>query len=149
MPTASLRLPTVQLAGLYHLPRMVDKIRLAQAGTLPEDYVLGEGDGTCLDGRICRFFNVPYAELRAYVETGVSDEAIATWFAERASDFAAERILIINQFISKRGFRDESSPSLEKWKMNHGFANRGEIQTWFDSIIAEEQPEALELRGTA
>lgn len=143
MPTASLRLPTVQLAGLYHLPRMVDKIRLSQAGTLAADYVLGEGDGTCLDGRICRFFNVPYAEFRGHVETGASDEEIATWFAGHAKDFTPERILIINQFLSKRGFRDESTPGLEKWKLNHGFANRNDIQTWFDSIIAEEQPEAL------
>ena len=138
MPIPSLRLPTAQLAGLYHLPRMVDKIRLAQIGTLPSDYVLGEGDGTCLDGRICRFFNFPYSDFRAYVETGASDEAIATWVAQQAAEFTPERILIINQFLSKRGFRDESSPGLEKWKVNHGFGDRHDIQTWFDSIIAEE-----------
>ena len=138
MALPHLRLPTVQVAGLVHFPRMIDKIRLSQAGKLPEDYVLGNGDGTCLDGRICRFFKVEFEALRTFVETGASDDAILAWFEAAATDFTPERILIISQFISKRGFRDESSASLVARKKEAGFGDRPDILTWMDLIAAEE-----------
>ena len=117
---------------------MIDKIRLNQAGQLPADYVMGNADGTCLDGRICRFFKVEFEALRAFVEAGHSDDETAAWFQSQATDFTPERVLIINQFIMKRGFRDESSPGLEKRKADAGFGDRADIQTWVDLIIVEE-----------
>jgi hypothetical protein len=138
MATSKLRLPTVQLAGLVHLPRMLDKIRLHASGELPADYIMGTGDGTCLDGRICRFFKINYDELRALVESGADDEAVEAWFIQQAEDFTPERVLIINQFLTKRGYRDESSAGLEKSKAAAGFGDRADIQTWVDLIMAEE-----------
>jgi hypothetical protein len=138
MKIEGLRSPYDQLAGLYHLPRVVDKIRLAQAGTLPEDYVLGHGDGTCLDGRITRFFHLDYEELAELVRSGASDEGIAAWVQAQATDFTPERILILNQFLSKRGFRDESSAGLAQKKVAAGWADRNDLQTWFDLMVAEE-----------
>jgi hypothetical protein len=117
---------------------MIDKMRLRLAGQLPDDYILGNGDGTCLDGRICRYFKMDYDALWTLVESGADDDAVASWFAGQAADFTLERVLIINQFLTKRGYRDESSAALETSKAAAGWADRAEIQTWMDLIAAEE-----------
>jgi hypothetical protein len=139
MKIEGLRSPYAQLAGLYHLPRMMDKVRLAQAGRLPEGYNLGTGDGTCFDGRICRFFQLDYEAFRRLIESGASDEAVVAWVEVEAQDFTSERKLILNQFLSKRGYRDEGSAGLEAAKAAAGLAHRADIQTWFDAMVAEEE----------
>ena len=49
-----------------------------------------------------------------------------------------EEILIWNGFMTRRGWRDEASESLEKAKQARGFENRADIQTYFDFHRADE-----------
>src|SRR5688572_8121263 len=43
------------LGGLHHLGRMLDKIRLKEAGTLPEHFHRNYGLSIGLDGQMCGF----------------------------------------------------------------------------------------------
>ena len=43
--------------------------------------------------------------------------------------------------MSKRGWRDDASARLEEDKKNRGFANRDDIQTYFDFHMADEANE--------
>lgn len=124
--------------GLAHFGRMLDKIRLARAGTLPEGYLLGEGHFSWWDARICRFLGVPYDELRRLVESGASDEEALAWCFETGSKPDEEQIQIWTTFILKRGWRDEASAGLEADKAASGFAGRDDIQTFVELQKAEE-----------
>lgn len=138
MKIPGLRQADEKTGSLVHFGRMLDKIRLAAEGQLPDGYYLGEDDFTWWDARCCRFLGVPYAELRARVERGDNDEAVLTWGFERGSRPNEEQIAIWNTFILKRGWRDESSAGLEKEKQDTGFGDRADIVTWVELQKAQE-----------
>lgn len=124
--------------GLAHFGRMLDKIRLAQAGTLPEGYFLGEDDFTWWDARCCRFLGVSYADLRKKVEAGASDEEILKWCTSTGSNPNEEQIKIWTTFILKRGWRDEATAGLEQDKQACGLGDRDDIVTFVDLQKAQE-----------
>src|SRR5207249_8150614 len=73
-----LRSPYDQVNGLVYFGRMLDKIRLAAAGKLPEGWQPMRGTtvkGT-LDGRCCTFLHIDYAALEVETLKGVSDEEL-------------------------------------------------------------------------
>jgi len=64
MKVESRRSPYQKVAGLYHLARMLDKIRLHQAGKLPQDYHPNLGLSAGLDGHLCGFLGVDSTLVR-------------------------------------------------------------------------------------
>lgn len=138
MKIPGLRAADERVGGLVHFGRMLDKIRLAQAGKLPEGYLLGDGDFSWWDARCCRFLGIPYAELRQRVEAGASDEEALAWAMEAGSKPNEEQIHIWNTFILKRGWRDEATEGLEEEKRAAGFGDRDDIQTFVELQKAEE-----------
>lgn len=138
MKIPGLRAADEKVGGLVHFGRLLDKIRLAQAGTLPEGYYLGEDDFSWWDARCCRFLGVSYAPLRALVESGASDEEALAWCREQGSNPSEEQIQIWNTFILKRGWRDEASAGLEEEKAACGLADRDDIQTFVELQKAQE-----------
>ena len=69
--------------GLHHLGRMFDKIRLMSAGTLPEDLHRNYGLSIGLDGMLCGFLGVAFAEVEARVRQGGTDEELTEWILSR------------------------------------------------------------------
>lgn len=124
--------------GLAHFGRMLDKIRLARTGALPEGYYLGDADFTWWDARCCRFLGVPYAELRRRVEEGAADEEVLAWCRETGTDPNEEQIQIWSTFLLKRGWRDEAAAGLEEEKRAAGLEHRDDILTFVDLQKAEE-----------
>ena len=55
MKVEGLRSPYQKVANLYHLGRMLDKIRLRQAERLPTEYLPNFGLSAGLDGHLCGF----------------------------------------------------------------------------------------------
>ena len=76
-----------KVGRLVYFGRMLDKIRLHAANQLPAEYVNNLGDGQLfqLDARTCRFFGVPYAELKVRTLQGGTDEEILAWFHARGT----------------------------------------------------------------
>lgn len=138
MKIPGLRAADEKVGGLVHFGRMLDKIRLAQAGTLPDGYFLGEGDFSWWDARLCRFLGVPYAALRKSVESGASDEEVLAWCRDTGSNPNDEQVHIWNTFILKRGWRDEATPGLEEEKADSGFGDRDDIRTFVELQKAQE-----------
>jgi len=131
-----LRSPRVEVGGLVYFGRMVDKVRLEQAGRLPEDYQANLGEG--FDKACCDFLGVSYEKLRARVREGGTDEEILDWCGKvgRARDREEKRIW--GAYLSKRGWRDEMADRLIFRKKEAGWEKRDEIQTFFDYIDADE-----------
>jgi gluconokinase len=115
---------------------MVDKVRLEQAGKLPEDYRANLGEG--FDKACCDFLGVSYEKLRTRVREGGTDEEILDWCGKvgRARDQEERRIW--GAYLAKRGWRDEMADRLIFRKKEAGWEKRDEIQTFFDYIDADE-----------
>ena len=135
MKLPGLRPSVEEVGGLVFFGRTLDKIRLHSQGKLPADYNRGTG----FDGRVCRFLRVEYPSLVERVLEGGSDEEILAWCFVRGRRPSEEEIFIFNSFLTKRGWHDDSSAELETKKRERGFADRADIQTFFDFHKADEK----------
>jgi gluconokinase len=134
MKIPGLRHSAEQVGGLVFFGRMLDKIRLHAEGKLPPDYKHGAGT----DLRVCRLLRVEYPAVVERTLAGGTDEAILAWCFARGRRPDEEEIVMFNAFLTKRGWRDNQSAELEQMKRDRGFANRDDIQTFFDFHKADE-----------
>src|SRR5882724_10124477 len=76
-----LRSPFDQVKGLVYFGRMLDKIRLFEAGKLPEGWRAARGASAVgnFDARCCRFLQIDYAALENETLKGGSDEELLEW----------------------------------------------------------------------
>jgi hypothetical protein len=125
-----------QVGGLFYFARMLDKIRLQATGELGEDYFSNLGIG--FDERCCKFLGVPYAAVKARTLTGGSDAEVLEWCLETGRRPDADELFIWNAFMSKRGWRDDATPRLEKLLCDSGNEHRHDILTMFDMIDLDE-----------
>ncbi len=138
MKIPGLRRDYETVGGIVFFGRMLDKIRLKAAGTLPAGYYTGTACRTHFDARCCTFLRLDYSKLTERVLQGGTDEEILEWAFQNGYRPSADEIEIWNGFMTKRGWRDSGSPEFEKAKQERGFGNRAELQTWFDLHEAEE-----------
>ena len=137
MKTFGLRESGEQVGGIVFFGRMLDKVRLHSQGKLSADYHRYLGAG--FDGRVCRFLRVEYRALAERVTTGASDDEVLAWCFAHGRKPDEEEIFIFNAFLAKRGWRDDSSENLQQMKRERGFAERDDIQTFFDFHRSDEQ----------
>ncbi|NJM37646.1 MAG: DUF5069 domain-containing protein [Akkermansiaceae bacterium] len=134
-----IRSPRFPIGGIFVLARVIDKVRLQATGQLPEGYWVGPQSGNrTFDDRLCCFLGVNFEELQAMINQGGSDEEILDWCFARGRKPDSEQIEVWNGFLSKRGWRDSGSAGLVQQKIDAGFGDRDDIQTYFDLIDAEE-----------
>ena len=136
MNVPQLRSPYDKVGGIHYLPRMLDKIRLHAAGQLPTEYHANLGGG--FDGRVLTFLWIEYPALVERVKQGGTDEEILAWAFAQGRQPSPEEIEIWNDFMRKRGWKDESSERLAMRKRESGFDNRHDIVTFFDYIDLDE-----------
>jgi Domain of unknown function (DUF5069) len=136
MKVENLRSPYVKTGGLFYFARMIDKVRLHAGSRLPSDYqkVLGLG----FDGRTCRFLRVDYQEFTARVLQGGTDEELLQWCFTRGRTPTDEEISMWNDWVRKKGWRDETSARLKQRLKESGFQDRTDIETMFDYLDLDE-----------
>ena len=128
------------VGGLYHLGRMLDKIRLMQAGRLPADYHRNYGLSVGLDGHLCGFLGVKFADVESQVQAGGSDGELAEWIFGRGLRPNRMQAQIWNECARKFGWNDRISAYLQKIKQEAGLADHPAC-TSFDLIeLGEERP---------
>ncbi len=128
--------PYEKTGGLYYFARMIDKIRLHQAGVLRED--LHANLGKAMDDWCCQFLRVSYPTLVEKVRAGLSTEEIWHWCLENGYHPSEQEIKVWNAYISRVGWRDDLSEKLALRKAESGLADRSDIQTMFDYLDADE-----------
>jgi gluconokinase len=134
MKISGLRHSAEQVGGIVFFGRMLDKIRLHAQGKLPPDYKHGAGTDT----RVCKFLRVEYPAIVERTLAGGSDAEVLEWCFARGRRPDEEEITMFNAFLSKRGWRDNHTADLEEMKRARGFADRADIQTFFDFHKADE-----------
>ena len=134
-----LRSPFAQVKGLVYFGRMLDKIRLAAAGQLPEGWqpLRGTKEKGTFDGRCCRFLQVDYATLEAETLKGTSDEELLAWVFAQGRQPSEEEIEVWNGFMTKRGWRDAGTQRLNERLAEIGLPP-GTVETMFEFIDLDE-----------
>lgn len=139
MPTPAIRSPYTKIAGLVWFGRMLDKIRVAQAGQLPPDYEKLRGKG--LDGAFLKILQVDYAAIEERVRQGGSDEDILNWcFSRRPGGAPGEdELRMWNHYLSKMGWRDEYSERRQEAQRRYGIAtDHPAVHTYYDLLDLDE-----------
>ena len=134
-----LRSPSAQVGGLVYFGRMLDKIRLAAAGKLPEGWQPAKGTAMqgSFDARCCRFLKVDYAALEAETLKGRSDVEMLEWAFRNGRKPSEEEIEIWNAFMTKRGWRDAGTQRLHERLAEIGLPP-GTVETMFEFIDLDE-----------
>lgn len=135
-----LRSPSAQVDGLVYFGRMLDKIRLAEAGKLPEGWQSARGTAmkNSFDDRCCRFLHIDYAAIEAETLKGdKSDEQLLQWAFQNGRKPTEEEIEIWNGFMMKRGWRDAGTQRLNERLAEIGLPP-GTVQTMFEFIDLDE-----------
>ena len=132
------RSPRTKLGGLHHLVRMLDKIRCDLAGTLPEEYRPNLGLSVALDGFICGFLRVQFADVRQKISEGLSDDEMLELCFATGLPPNSMQLRIWNGFWEKFGWRDLATSVIDDLKKKEGLDNRPELQTAFDVIDERE-----------
>lgn len=128
----------VETYGVMFFARMLDKIRLHARGVLAADYHRGFSDPTGFDARFCRFWEIDYEEAKAKALEGASNEEVFDFCFRHRAHPNAEQKLVWNNFLTKRGWRDDGASDLVREKERTGFAARADIQTWVDLHDVDE-----------
>ena len=134
-----LRGPGEMVNGIVHFGRMLDKIRLAMAGKLPEAWESSRGTShkTSFDSRCCRFLNIEYSALEAETLKGGTDAELLEWAFRNGRRPNEEDIEIWNAFMMKRGWRDSGTERLKERLAEIGLAP-GTVHTMFEFIDLDE-----------
>ncbi len=134
-----LRSPFDSVKGLVYFGRMLDKIRLAAAGKLPEGWqpMRGAVKGS-FDWRCCQFLKLDYAALEAEtLKGGKNDEELLAWAYGHGRRPDEQEIEVWNAFMTKRGWRDAGTQRLQERLAEIGL-RAGTVQTMFEFIDLDE-----------
>jgi len=134
-----LRSPFDQVNGLVYFGPMLDKIRLAAKGKLPEGWQAARGTAmkTSFDSRCCSFLRIDYAALEAETLKGGSDTELLAWAYAHGRKPSDEEIEIWNAFMTKRGWRDAGTQRLNE-RLAEISLPPGTVQTMFEFIDLDE-----------
>jgi hypothetical protein len=134
-----LRSPYAKVGRLVYFGRMLDKIRLHTAGSLPAEFVknLGTSVPAFYDARCCRFLGIAYDALVARVQQGGSDDDILAWAERTGKPRSDDDCMVWNRFMTKLGWRDDRSAALAQRIIDNGLSGKP-IETMFDMIEFDE-----------
>ncbi|MES2983499.1 MAG: DUF5069 domain-containing protein [Verrucomicrobiota bacterium] len=130
------RSPYDKIGGLVFLGRTIDKIRLKAKNELRPDFYELMGGG--FDARIMGYLELDYTKFAEFVLTGTSDAECWNYCVKNGREPNDLTTLIWNDFACKRGWSDSGSETLKKYKEESGFANRDDIQTFFEYMEVDE-----------
>ncbi len=134
-----LRSPFDSVKGLVYFGRMLDKIRLAAAGKLPEGWqpMRGAVKGS-FDWRCCQFLKLDYAALEAEaLKGGKTDDELLAWAYAHGRQPDEQEIEVWNAFMTKRGWRDAGTQRLQERLAEIGLPP-GTVLTMFEFIDLDE-----------
>ncbi len=130
------RSPRETLAGYVLAARAVDKCRAVLVGWQ------GEYHSNCpLDQIWLKFAEIDYAEFRAFVASGATDDEIATWLGEYAKKRPRIEIIKWNNKLRDQRLSD-LSPETQEYMEDYvkKFIPRNRVvYGWFDVYDIEEE----------
>ena len=134
------RSPREKMAGWVYLPRLIDKIRLSEAGQLHEDYqpnFLHKG----FDAKWLEKAGLDAEEFVDVVKASATDGQVCDWVRENVeADESTKEIF--NDAVLNYGADETNSELRERLatrKAEAGMGDRDDIQCFVDFIDADER----------
>lgn len=130
------RSPRETLAGYVLAARAVDKCRAVLAGWQ------GEYHSNCpLDQMWLKFAEINYAEFRAFVGSGATDDEIATWVEKHAKTRPRPEIIAWNNKLRDQRLSEMSSEMQEYMEdyIKEFIPRNRVVYHWFDVYDIEEE----------
>ena len=127
--------PKVETEGLVYFARLCDKVRLHEAGELPESYHANLG--RAMDLWTCQLLGVEYDELAEQVKKGASDADALQWAFEKGQKPSEVQVEWWNSYMRNRGLRDNLAERLAARIEEDGLHDK-EILSFFDYIDVDE-----------
>jgi gluconokinase len=81
---------------------------------------------------------VKYEDVIARVKLGGEDEDVLEWCFTEGRKPSEEDIEIWNNFLRKRGWRDDARKRLAERKEEFGISHRDDVQSFFDLLDIDE-----------
>ena len=130
------RSPYEVMDGWVHLPRLVDKIRLHEAGQLPDDYqpnYLHKG----FDLAWFKASGVESDTLVGIVQNSITDGQVSDWVKANVNASEEAKAVLRGKLLSY-GTEGALLELLIKRKAESGLQDRDDIRCMFDYIDADE-----------
>ena len=130
------RSPYEVMDGWVHLPRLVDKIRLHEAGQLPDDYqpnYLNKG----FDLAWFKASGVEPDTLVGVVQNSITDGQVSDWVKANVNASDEAKAALRGKLLSY-GTEGALLELLIKRKAESGLQDRDDIRCMFDYIDADE-----------
>ena len=130
------RSPYEVMNGWVHLPRLVDKIRLHEAGQLPDDYqpnYLHKG----FDLAWFKASGVESGTLVGIVQNSITDGQVSDWVKANVNASDEAKAALRGKLLSY-GTEGALLELLIKRKAESGLQDRDDIRCMFDYIDADE-----------
>ena len=124
------RSPREQLAGIYFLPRTIDKMRGLLPGGNIGSYKI---DGTST--RMLSALGISVDDLQAEVARASSDDEIGAWVLERSDSSKHDEV---NQAISQRSINDIAPENMDRVRQMYPGYEKIASGLFFDIIDADD-----------
>jgi len=141
MSTQYPRSPTVQVGGIAHLGRIIDKIRLRHAGQIQDYNYLTVG----FDRYLLDFLELETSAFEQRVLLGGTDTELLDWVHVHMRNRSPEEMAQWNQRIETSGPIDEAGQARFQQRLDAVAQKRGvdvstlpQITTWADIIELDE-----------
>ncbi len=131
------RSPLESMAGWLHLPRLIDKIRLHEAGKLPEAYqpnYLHKG----FDAKWLETADVSPAKFVEVVKSSITDGEVCDWVVKNVKKPTGAKERFKEHLMHHGREGEELRARLAQRKKESGMEDREDIQCFVDYIDADE-----------
>ncbi len=135
------RSPKIRLGNIAHLGRMIDKVRLRQAGQIQDYNYLTVG----FDRYLLDFLELDATAFEQRVCAGGTDNEILDWVRAHMKNRSQEEIAQWNQRIETSGPLDEAGKTRFQQRLNDVATKRGvpastlpQVTAWSDLIELDE-----------
>jgi hypothetical protein len=135
------RSPHLQLGGVAHLARMIDKVRLRRAGHIQDYNYLTVG----FDKYLLDFLELDASAFEQRVCAGGTDAEIVEWVLAHMRSRSQEEIAQWNQRITTSGPKDDAAHARFQHRLEEIAKKRGvqvsalpRVTTWADVIELDE-----------
>ena len=135
------RSPKVRLGDIAHLGRIIDKVRLRQAGQIQDYNYLTVG----FDRYLLDFLELDASAFEQKVRDGGTDQEILDWVRAHMKNYTQEEIAQWNQRIETSGPMDEAGKARFQQRLEDVAKKRGvavatlpHVTAWSDLIELDE-----------
>lgn len=131
------RSPLERMAGWPHLPRLIDKIRLHEAGRLPADYqpnYLSKG----FDAKWLEMAGVDAETFVKVVRESITDGEVCDWVQKNVKKPTRDKEALREHLNAYGREGEQLRAKLAQRKKESGIEHRDDIQCFVDYIDADE-----------